>query len=214
MKHIAEIDNEIQNETEAETETVDEIGVDEPLKEPGFIKFYGLYWRKSAVDWSENKLLGQPKGWMGRGKVKTDYDYSQVQMNFWNQKGVYVLYDANLHPVYAGQAGRQSGQSPGRTLGSRLSEHSKGIYRNGWELFSWFGFLHTKKINLKTAQEGNRLKPVWTPTDAEPDKSFNRILSSFEAVLIEGFAPRFNSRGGDLKGATLVDQFDPAPSRP
>lgn len=88
----------------AETEQVDvELDREAPPKEAGFIRFYGLYWDKSEVGWLDNQLLGRPPGWVGRG-VK-GRDPKDLQMNFWKQQGVYILYDANLQPVYAGQAG-------------------------------------------------------------------------------------------------------------
>lgn len=186
-----------------------ELDREAPPKEAGFIKFYGLYWDKSVVGWLENKLLGQPPGWIGKGKQSKGFDRRAVQMNFWNQQGVYILYDANLQPVYAGQAGlSKKGNAEGsQNIGNRLLAHSRGIYRNGWSLFSWFGFLDTPKIQLKSANEDARLNPEWNFPD--PGKSeLNLLLASFEAVLIEGFSPRFNSRGGDLGKAILVEQFD------
>lgn len=183
-----------------------------PPKEPGFIKFYGLYWRKSAVSWQYKKLLGQPQGWMGKGKLAKDFDRSTVQMNFWGQKGVYILYDDNLHPVYAGQAGlTRKNSDGGQCIGDRLSAHSRGIYRNGWSLFSWFGFMHVDKFNLKERDDNFRMGPDWK-FKPQSRGELNQLLASFEAILIEGFAPRFNARGGDLGDAVLVDQYDePAP---
>ncbi len=191
----------------------DEIEVDldreAPSKESGFIRFYGLYWRKSAVEWQRHQLLGQPKGWMGKGKIAKSFDRSAVQMNFWGQKGVYILYDDGLQPVYAGQAGlTRKNSDGGQSIGARLNSHSQGVYRNGWSLFSWFGFLETPRIALKTAVEADRMKPNWT-FNAQSDSELNQLLASFEAILIEGFAPRFNARGGDLGSAVLVDQFEP-----
>ncbi len=179
------------------------------LSDAGFIKFYGLYWRKAAVKWGESQLLGQPQGWMGKGKTSRDFDAATVQMNFWKQKGVYILYDDSLNPVYAGQAGlTRKNAAGGQSIGNRLNAHSHGIYRNGWSIFSWFGFLGKDKIALKTAVEKDRLEPEWS-FQSLSDSTLNQLLASFEAILIEGFAPRFNSRGGDLGKAVLVDQYDP-----
>ncbi len=186
-----------------------------PSKDSGFIRFYGLYWRKSAVNWQVNKqLLGQPQKWMGKGKIAKDFDRSTVQMNFWGQKGVYILYDDGLQPVYAGQAGlsRSNASEGGQSIGARLNAHQRGVYRNGWSLFSWFGFLETDKIELKTASNESRMEPKWSfPVQSESD--LNQLLASFEAILIEGFAPRFNARGGDLGKAVIVDQFEPQPQQ-
>lgn len=194
-----------------EVEEVDDSALDRetPTKDSGFIRFYGLYWRKAAVEWPSQKLLGQPKGWMGKGKTAKNFDRSAVQMNFWGQKGVYILYDDSLQPVYAGQAGlTRKNSDGGQSIGARLNAHSHGIYRNGWSLFSWFGFLETKRLELKKASEEDRMSPAWN-FSAQLDSELNQLLASFEAILIEGFAPRFNARGGDLGSAVLVDQFEP-----
>ncbi len=179
-----------------------------PAHESGFIKFYGLYWRKDQIDWSKRQLLGQPRGWMNQGKLAANFDRRNLQMNFWNQKGVYVLYDQGLHPVYAGQAGLTRKDSKfGQAIGDRLNMHRQGVYRNGWSLFSWFGFMEVDKFDLrKENNEKLRLSPEWNFSQQQSD--LNLLLASFEAILIEGFAPRFNARGGDLKRAVLVNQFE------
>ena len=48
-------------------------------------------------------------------------------------------------------------------------------------------------------------------TLSKEEVGLNMLLDSFEAILIEAFVPRFNSRGGNLKGATYVDQFEGTP---
>jgi hypothetical protein len=186
---------------------------DEPLKDSGFVKFYGLYWKKDNVDWiKKGELLGQPEGWLGRGNIAKGFDYYKVQMNFWNQKGVYILYDDNLHVVYAGQAGleRKSKKKPssGKSIGDRLLYHKEGVYRNAWSLFSWFGFLDTTRPpDLRNSSDEERLQPHMFFTSS-PNSELNQLLASFEAILIEGFAPRFNARGGDLGKAIWVDQYE------
>jgi hypothetical protein len=186
-------------------EQVEQVLGDAP-KDPGSIRFYGLYWRRDKVNFADAKLLGQPGGWVGKGKVAgAEVDR---QMNFWRQKGVYILYSGDLQPVYAGQVGlARANAGGGRVLGERIGQHATGVYRNGWTLFSWFGFLSTAKINLRNAGEAARLQPEWT-FEAQGDQSLNNLLASFEAVLIEGFAPRFNARGGDLGKAVFVNQFE------
>jgi len=195
---------ELRSDADTQAKSLDR---EAPPKQAGFIKFYGLYWRKSAVAWDERRLLGQPQGWMGKGKTAKDFDPATVQMNFWEQKGVYILYDTSLYPVYAGQAGLSKKGSLG--IGDRLLNHRRGVYRNGWSLFSWFGFLETGKIELKDAGEYRRMKPKWE-FNPQSESELNQLLASFEAILIEGFSPRFNSRGGNLGNAVLVDQFDPS----
>ena len=185
------------------------------------IQFYGLYWSREYVDWQQEKLWGTPRGWIGRGKLRKD-ERPGLRMNFWRQKGVYVLYNLDLHPVYAGQAGLgKKGKRGSGSLGTRLYGHRAGKYRNGWTHFSWFGFLNpkheTELKSLRTASEEMKSTPGWEfrgkiqPQDAdseEVDRGLTELLDSFEAILIEAFAPRFNARGGNLKDATWVDQFE------
>jgi hypothetical protein len=153
-------------------------------------------------------------------------DRDTLWLNFWKQKGVYVLYDRDLSPVYTGQAGLTRSNSKGtggKTLGDRLCDHLNGKYRNGWKFFSWFGFLEARnenkikgKIKNLGDDEGRALRqdPGWEffGNSFSQEKGLNLMLDSFEAVLIEAFVPRFNSRGGNLKGATYVDQFESTPA--
>jgi hypothetical protein len=184
-----------------------EDSVEMPPQTGGHIRFYGLFWLKSEIDWDSGCLLGQPDKWLGKGKVSETADRSQFQMNFWDQKGVYILYNQDLYPVYAGQAGlTKSTNGIGGTIGDRLNDHRRGSFRHGWSLFSWFGFLDTEQLNLRSAETEARTKPRWT--FGKRTSGMNELLASFEAIIIEGFVPRFNARGGDLKDAVVVTQFE------
>lgn len=202
---------------------------DEQPESGGFMKFYGLYWKKviflshcSMQDggMSGQFLLGRPSNWTGSGRRAIDFDPDRLWMNFWKQKGVYVLYDEQLVPVYVGQAGlsrKKSKGSEGRNLGERLHDHANGKYRNGWMYFSWFGFLeaqHEAKLKgrLRNASQGLRLDPGFDFRPSSSKDELNNLLDSFEAILIEAFTPRFNARGGNLKGSFYVDQFEGAPA--
>lgn len=186
----------------------------------GFMKFYGLYWKKRFIFSKDEILPGLPERWTGRGTRNVDRD--TLWMNFWGQKGVYVLYDNDLVPVYTGQAGLTRGaksSGAGRTLGQRLRDHAHGKYRNGWEFFSWFGFLDcvqesSLRGKIKSASFEQRCNVEWAfnPRISEGNEGeLNDLLDSFEAILIEAFIPRFNSRGGNLKDAVYVDQFESIP---
>lgn len=191
----------------------------------GFMKFYGLYWSKEFIleERDTEILAGLPQGWIGKGKIAKNFDRSAMWVNFWDQRGVYVLYDRDLTPVYTGQAGlvRAKGKvsDSGRVLGQRLRDHKHGKYRNGWEFFSWFGFLSTpieseiKDVIRKDDEEAVGLKrnPRWEFRQPSGDTELNLLLDSFEAILIEAFTPRFNSRGGNLNGATYVNQLEEKP---
>lgn len=196
----------------------------------GFMRFYGLYWKKEFIlDDSNTKILaGLPNGWTGSGKIAKNFDRSAMWVNFWSQRGVYVLYDQDLVPVYTGQAGlvRKNNTNPnwsdGNSLGERLTSHKNGKYRNGWEYFSWFGFLDVlnekeiKNVIRKDDEAAVEIKrrPNWDFKQSKTNDRFdelNLLLDSFEAILIEAFVPKFNSRGENLKGATYVNQLEDFP---
>lgn len=192
----------------------------DPPTSGGFMQFYGLYWSKEYVFTSDCLLPGLPVGWTGRGTRNIDRD--TLWMNLWGQKGIYVLYNSDLTPVYTGQAGlvreKAKNKGGGRVLGERLAEHMRGKYRNGWSFFSWFGFLDCEEENrikgkLKSTDVDDRRNVTWTFRGAggHREAELNLLLDSFEAILIEAFVPRFNSRGGNLKDATYVDQFESIP---
>jgi len=222
--------------TEPTTEYLDEVDPSDESAVPssgGFMKFYGLYWKKEFIfSDSEHRILaGLPVGWTGKGNVARNFDRSAMWMNFWDQKGVYVLYDRDLVPVYSGQAGlvrKSKGTGDGgRTLGERLRDHKVGKYRNGWEFFSWFGFLNAvnekdiRKVIRQDDEKSVEIKrsPEWKfeaiksggADGGSRSIELNLLLDSFEAILIEAFTPKFNSRGGNLNGATYVNQLEGAP---
>lgn len=207
-----------------------ETDLQEEARQPesgGFMKFYGLFWKKNAflehcgIDQSNNSnefLLGSPAGWTGRGRPGQTFNHNRLWMNFWAQKGVYVLYDEQLTPVYVGQAGlTRKKKSLGRNLGERLRDHTIGKYRNGWVFFSWFGFLEPERETelrgyLRSSRLDARLDPKFGFKASSDGEELNNLLDSFEAILIEAFTPRFNSRGGNLKGSVYVDQFEGKPA--
>lgn len=204
------------------TDGLDNFGESQPPVSGGFMKFYGLYWKKEYVYVGKKLLPGLPTGWIGGGRFKSDFDKNKFWINFWDQKGVYILYDDQLSPVYAGQAGltrkgRNANESGG-TLGTRLSNHIEGKYRNGWSHFSWFGFLDSEDVKslrkkMKNSELEKRNNPKWDFLESSTsERTLNLLLDSFEAILIEAFTPRFNARGGNLKDAVYVNQFESVPS--
>ena len=176
----------------------------------GLIKYYGLYWSRRRVSWEHEQMLAIPRGKTGSGnRPKQSLDNWNC-INFWGQLGVYILYDSDIYPVYAGQAGvERKNKTKGNTIGGRLKDHVIGKYRNAWEYFSWFGFLEREKVKTTTRNLDitRQIWPVWAlPT--HKDITINTLLSSFEAIVIEGFIPRFNARGGDLKNAVYCNQYE------
>ena len=183
----------------------------------GIIKFYGLYWRKDYFlhGAQMQQLIGSPSRMIGQGRSKKNADDSQSYMNFWDQKGVYILYDLNLIPVYCGQAGTERNyidrKNTGKNgIGQRLNSHAWETYRNGWHYFSWFGFLETEMDRIRDETRERRINPEWKIPDSKT-LNLNSILNSMEGIVISGFIPRFNNRGGDFKYAYECRQYERSP---
>ena len=94
---------------------------------PVLVKNYGLYWDRMFVDWKKKQVCG---------KLAKRKD----MVNFWKQRGIYVLYSKENVPIYFGQAGIGN-----NTLGDRLKQHTSDDWEEMWDKFSWFGFCKVKK---------------------------------------------------------------------
>ena len=75
----------------------------------------GLFWEKSKVRWKGNRSVG--KGSLSGKWVREKKD----EVDFWEQTGIYALYDADYHLVYVGQAGFGDKSC----IGSRLKHHCR-----------------------------------------------------------------------------------------
>lgn len=95
----------------------DEADVEEEM---GLINAFGMFWRRSEVDWSSRfpRLLGVQQS----GSERVD---------FGSQAGVYLLYDGN-RVVYVGRVSEPR-------LAQRLREHTRDRLTGRWNRFSWFG---------------------------------------------------------------------------
>jgi hypothetical protein len=103
----------------------------------GFIRAYGMFWQAEEVDWSgagssrHLELLGR----VGKNRP------SLKLANFWEQQGIYVLYN-DYGPYYVGQT-----VGAGMNLGKRLRHHHNGTnnspHKGKWDRFSWFGWRGT-----------------------------------------------------------------------
>ena len=109
-------------------------------------------------------------------------------VNFSNQLGVYLLYDGR-DVIYVGR-------SVERPLGLRLFEHTQDRLKGRWDRFSWFG--------LHQVTEKGELKEVnIAPT-------IDIIISTLEALLIEGLEPPQNrKRGDDFNAIEYLQAEDP-----
>lgn len=109
-------------------------------------------------------------------------------VDFSSQLGVYLLHDGK-EVVYVGR-------SIDRPLGRRLFEHTQDRLRGRWNRFSWFGL-------LKVTEDGELEKININP-------SIETIISTLEALLIEGLEPPQNrKRGDDFSAIEYLQAEDP-----
>ncbi len=96
-------------------------------------------------------------------------------VNFCEQMGVYLLHDGS-RVIYVGQVG-------GPRLGQRLREHTLDRLSGRWDRFSWFG--------VRMVTEKGKLAP------APESFTLANLITTMEALLIEGLEPPQNRRQGD-----------------
>jgi hypothetical protein len=140
------------------------------------ISSFGMFWRRDAVEWlSTPKILGMQQ--IGANPV-----------DFYNQLGMYLLYDGR-EVIYVGRATE-------RPLGRRLYEHTADRLSSRWDRFSWFGLLPVSD----TGQLGS-LPASFLGT---------KIMPAIEAILIEALEPPQNrKRGDDLSAVEYIQKEDP-----
>lgn len=142
------------------------------------INAFGIYWNRNLVHWKTNPDL------LGIQQV------GATEVNFKDQRGIYLLYDSR-EIIYVGQAIEQ-------TLGQRLKQHTSDRLNGRWNRFSWFGFY---SVNDK----GHLLDR----------KKFENIdiqilADTFESILIECVEPRQNRKQGNtLSGMEYLQQESP-----
>lgn len=95
--------------------------VEETEEQYEVVSSFGMFWRKNAIEWSQNpKLLGMQQ-------------IGATPVDFCKQVGIYLLYDGR-EVIYAGR-------TTDRPLGRRLYEHTVDRMSSRWDRFSWFGLL-------------------------------------------------------------------------
>ena len=122
----------------------------------GFVRSYGLFWSAKEVDWDIR--MGQLGGKQILGRVNANRGSLKVA-DFWNQKGIYVLY--NDHGAY------YVGKTARLTLGQRLHEHQSkdSKHHKKWDRFSWFGFRAVLK-----ATDPNGVQRTWQDAKRATDE--------------------------------------------
>ena len=144
----------------------------------GVINAFGMFWDRSKVLWTQSpKILGQQQT-------------NAVEVDFCNQKAVYLLHDAQ-GVVYVGRVTDQS-------LGRRLYQHTVDRLNGRWTRFSWFGVY---RVNADATLDEGRLNM---------DVTMDVVIATMEAVLIEGLEPRQNrKRGDDFQALEFLQKEDP-----
>jgi hypothetical protein len=134
------------------------------------IKNYGHLWQRAFIDWGDNRTKGHLKGYRGKRVV-----------DFREQVGVYVLYNAFPAPIYVGQAG--TGKA---NLFNRLRQHHRDHLKKRWSYFSWFGLQDIDKSgNLLSLSKNSQLIQV----------KQRSLLNEFEAILMTILEPTLNKQG-------------------
>jgi hypothetical protein len=164
--------NQILKDTLTETES------ESPIENNKIINAFGIYWNRNLVLWkSTPDLLGM------------QYN-GATEVNFKDQRGIYLLYD-NREIIYVGQAIEQ-------TLGQRLKQHISDRLSGRWDRFSWFGFY---SVNDK-GHLLDRKKFEYLDIQA--------LANALEAILIESVEPRQNRKQGNtLYGMEYLQQESP-----
>lgn len=138
------------------------------------IKNYGLRWVRDRVDWGGRGRRGSLTGIPRSARTSAPVDFCE-------QIGVYVLYEAGFSPIYVGQAGFENA-----TLFSRLRAHRNDHLRDRWTHFTWFGF---REVNANGNLRANQ------DSQARTSLSYARALDELEGILIQVLEPRLNRQG-------------------
>ncbi|MBM7050677.1 hypothetical protein [Rothia sp. ZJ1223] len=151
----------------------------EDVESSGVISAFGMFWRRADVNWE----LKQNVKLLGVHPT----DKTQQHIDMAGQTGVYLLHDGS-RTIYVGRVSAER-------LGFRLYEHTIDRVAGRWDRFSWFG-----------------LRPVTLDGSlgvAQQDFPAELVISTMEAVLIEGLEPPQNRRQGDgLKGQEYLQAPD------
>lgn len=147
---------------------------------------FGYLWERKYIFWGQGgqNNKGHLIGYRGSGK-------SLVYVDFRTQKGIYILYDKDMQPIYIGEAG-----SGNQNLFYRLKAHKENHLWNRWEYFSWFGLLRAnasgKQPYALDGRQSDSSRVIGTISDA---------LKEIEGVLIQVLEPKLNKKGPVWKTA-------------
>lgn len=128
--------------------------------------------------------------WNSKPKLMGVQQEGATPVNFAEQTGVYLLHDGR-EVVYVGRMTENR-------LAARLSEHTRDRLNGRWDRFSWFGLLYV-------TNDGNLAETNLTSLTADD------VITTMEALLIEGLEPRQNRKRGDaFRAVEYLQHLDPA----
>ena len=148
------------------------------------IKNRGLHWKAQLVDWGKPSINAKAGKILGH-KVRAKRGGT---VNFWEQQGVYALYDG-WELVYVGQALGKGG------IGKRLKHHRSDELAERWDRFSWFG--------LRQVTAGRKLLKLGKRRAGSTEE----ILNQLEALLIDVAEPKLNGQRGTWNKDSGVERY-------
>lgn len=127
--------------------------------------------------------------WNAKPKLMGVQQEGATPVNFAEQTGVYLLHDGR-EVVYVGRMTENR-------LAARLSEHTRDRLNGRWDRFSWFGL-------LDVTEDGNLAEIELNSISADD------VITTMEALLIEGLEPRQNRKRGDaFRAVEYLQHLDP-----
>jgi len=128
--------------------------------------------------------------WSGTPGLLGQQQQGADVVDFCHQRGVYLLHDGQ-RVVYVGQV-------PDQPLGRRLFQYTTDRLNGRWDRFSWFGI---RRITADGKLVDADLKNL----------SAADIITTLEALLIEGLEPPQNrKRGEDFRAVEYLQVEDPS----
>lgn len=175
----------LANRSDPNSEYAQDLEPDDTTTEPGgLIQAFGMYWAREDVAW--------------KNRTPKIYGYQppgEEGINFSGQHGVYLLHDGRI-VVYVGRTTEQD-------LGTRLQQHTVDRLKGRWDRFSWFGIYG---VNEDGGLQKNK--------NPEMGQEASMLISTMEALLIEGLEPPQNrKRGDDFRAIEFLQFEDPEITR-
>jgi hypothetical protein len=134
--------------------------------------------------WARSNVL-----WSSNPRILGQQQPGSKPVDFCCQRGVYLLHDGRA-VVYVGRTTDQP-------LGTRLKQHVVDRLNGRWDRFSWFGV-----YPVAESGELNR-----SPIDSY---NLDMLITTMEALLIEGLEPPQNrKRGDDFRAVEFLQIEDP-----